>query len=162
MIMLSVVYGQNQLPVTSEVTIEVLSPSLTISKQPQNMTIRIGANSIGSLEFIAIQLDSTQAVWTVLSARVDGQELWLVQSDARPDKDNLMGWQYNSEMQMLQIYPGQWPAGFQLELEVQLNLINTRAAGERTSDRVIAMASTGTILSRCSESGQGGLISLNK
>ncbi len=162
MIMFSVVFGQDQLPVTNQINIEVLSPSITISKQPQNMTIRIGANDAASLDFIALQLDSTQAVWTVLSARVDGQELWLVQSDVRPDKDNLMAWRYDSETQLLRIYPGQWPAGFELDLEVQLNLVNLRTAGEKISDRVVALASISSVVSRCSESGRGGLISLNK
>jgi hypothetical protein len=155
-------FAQDNLPLTSAVQYEVQADSLLRSNQPQDLTLIITCNSAAGLDAYEIKIHGLNVMWTLVSANLNNEQLWLVNADERSGRANVLAWEYDSEQALLRLFPNAWAAGHQLEVTVRASILQP-ALLKKTSSKLIALeVDMGGQKYRCETSGTGGDMTFKK
>ena len=149
-------FAQDNLPATSAAEYEVQADSLLRTNQPQDVTLLISCNSPGGLDAYEIKIKDLKVLWTLVSASLNGESLWLVNAGARSEKENVLAWQYDTERNFLRLYPNEWASGYQLEVTVRASILQP-ALLEKTDSKIISVeVDLGGQYFQCATTGSGG------
>jgi hypothetical protein len=147
--------AQDNLPVYSVVQYEVQADSLLKTNQPQDVTISISCNSPGGLDAYEIKIYDLKVLWTIVSANLDDQALWLVNADSKSEKENVLAWYYDLEQNLLRLHPSDWPSDYTLELTVRVSILQPALLIKNDSRIVTVEADVSGQQFMCSPSGSG-------
>jgi hypothetical protein len=149
-------FAQDNLPLTSAVQYEVQADSLLRSNQPQDVTLLLTCNSPAGLDAYEIKIHNLKVMWTLVSANLNSESLWLVSADAKSGKENVLAWEYDTKQALLRLYPNEWTAGYQLEVTIRASILQP-ALLKKTDSKVIALeADMGGQKYQCETTGSGG------
>jgi hypothetical protein len=155
-------FAQDNLPLTSAVQYEVRADSLLRSNQPQDVTLLLTCNSTAGLDAYEIKIYDLKVMWTLVSANLNGEPLWLVSADTRTGKENVLAWEYDAEQALLRLYPNEWAGRNQLEVTVRASILQP-ALLKKTDSKVIALeADMGGQKFQCETTGSGGDMTFKK
>ena len=154
--MLVSLYAQDTLPVNSAMQYEVQADSLLKSNQPQNLQIIISCNSSAGLNFYEIKINGLKVLWTLVSAKLNEQPVWLVNSNTRTDNNKVLAWYYDSEQSLLRLYPAEWEATYVLDLTVSASILQPAKLSKSDSKLVSLEADLGGQKFTCVTTESGG------
>jgi hypothetical protein len=150
--------AQETLPVLSDIQYEVQADSLSRVNKPQNMTVVINCNSGDDVSAYQLHMENNSVIWTLLSVTLNGEPIWLVQSDARSDRDNVLAWNYDRQLGSLRLYPPSWETPYTLNLALRVNLLKPLDINRRETGIVVVEATTGNTRYQGSPVGEGNNI----
>ena len=101
---------------------------------------------------------NSSANWSLISALLNGESLWLLQSDSASDNDRVLAWNSNKNESNFLLYPSDWQTIFTLDLEIQINLMNISSLTIDSQDQIILDAIYNGITYECITSGRGNTI----
>lgn len=154
--------AQDNLPVTSAAEYEVQADSLLRTNEPQDLQILITCNSPGGLDAYEIKIQDLKVLWTLVSANLNGEALWLVNAGKRSENENVLAWEYDREQSLLRLFPNEWAAGHQLEVAVRASILQPGLL-KKTDSKVIALeADMGGQKFQCTTTGSGGDMTFKK
>lgn len=156
----TVLFAQEENLVTSEINFEVVSESLQITKKPQTVSVRITCGSGEFVQFFNLRFAETDAVWSLISARLNGDSLWLIQSNSAPSQNKVLSWETEKGKSQLILYPAAWQSDYVLDLEIQINLEKTSDIVKDTDDTILLGANLPSGSYECSPAGRGNIISV--
>jgi hypothetical protein len=148
-------FAQDNLPVTSTVEYEVRADSLLKTNQPQELKILISCNSPGGQEAYEIKIYDLKVLWTLVSAKLNDEQIWLVNGDSKSENEQVLTWQNDSAQNLLRLYPADWQSGYRLEVTVRASILEP-ALLKRTGSRIVALETdSGGQKFQCSTTGSG-------
>jgi hypothetical protein len=149
-------FAQDNLPVYSGVEYEVRADSLIKTNQPQDLTILISGNSPRGLDAYELKIYDLKVLWTLVSANLNGESIWLVNEETRSENEKVLAWNYDSEENLLRLFPAEWSSGYNLEVTVKASILQP-ALLEKTDSRIVALeADVGGTKYQCAPTGSGG------
>ena len=146
---------QDNLPTYSAVQYEVRADSLLKTNEPQDLIISISASSSGGLAAFELKIYDLKVLWTLVSAKLNDEPIWLINTDSKSDKQNVLAWKYESEENLLRLYPSDWQSGYNLELMVRLSILQPGSLANNDSKSIALEADLGGQRYQCSPSGSG-------
>ena len=153
-------FGQDEAPPTESVNVEVLTESLQITNKAQIISVRINCESVENVQFLSMKFSKSDAVWSVVSARLNDGQLWLIKADTEQNTEKVMAWNYDSVKKELLLYPGNWPAGYSLDVDIQVNFTDLISLKDQNVETIISEINLDGTTFRCSEVGRGSTIDL--
>ena len=148
--------AQDNLPVFSDVQYELQADSLLKTNQPQEITISISCNSPGELDAYEIKIYDLRVLWTIVSARIDGEPLWLVNMNSRSEKENVLAWYYDREENLVRLHPSNLSSAYTLEVTIQASILQPALLTDSESRLVRVEANLDGQKYRCTPAGSGG------
>jgi hypothetical protein len=149
-------FAQDNLPVYSAVQYEVRADSLVKTNQPQEVTISISCSSPGDLKYYELKIYDLKVLWTLVSATLNDQPIWLVNAGSKSENEKVLAWHYDSEQNLLRLFPMGWQSGYRLKVTVRASILQP-ALLEKTDGRVVILeAEVGGQKYQCSTTGSGG------
>jgi hypothetical protein len=158
----NILLGQNTRPQTGMVTYEVLTASVQANSAPQPVQIKINANGSAAVEKVSIHLASRRGKLTLLAADKSGTALWLIKSAVGVPREDVLAWNFEDSIQVLNIYPYAYPESYDLQLELQLNYDEKIGLTTNRQDSLIVETRLPSGLFSAAVSGRGNAIVLNK
>lgn len=152
--------AQENLPVTQDVQVEVLTSELQISSKAQTVRMEITCNSASPGQLLTLDLKDVKGVMLPVSAERDGDALWLIQSPDANTNDIVLAWDTVDET-MLQLSPGAWTTPYTIELQIKLSFTNLIDVPNITATQLDVIVRDGSIENLASPTGRGNQISLN-
>lgn len=153
---LGIVQAQDNLPLNSDVEYEVRADSLLKSNQSQNLQVTIACNSSGGLDFYEIKVYDLKVFWTLVSATLNDQPVWLVNSNSRSDNNKVLAWYYNAEQNLLRLYPSEWNGTYRLDLTITASILQPAKLSTISSKLISLQAELGGQKYECVPVGSGG------
>lgn len=153
-------FAQDTKPTTSSLTFEVLNTSLKMSKEPQNINILINCDGSQNIEAVTLKITQIKAVWSVVSAKLNDQSLWLIKSEDGGNKSNVLAWNLNTQDSELILFPNEWSTPYTMELEIQLNLDDIKNSQNEVPTTIIMEAIMAGISYQCSPTGRGNQLNM--
>ena len=101
-------FAQQTIPLRSDILFNVQLDSLERTKNSQEIILSIIKNTSDPVQSFILNIDQTDMAWNVISAELNGEPLWLVLSDTKKAKDNVISWRYDKTDHTLRFYPGNW------------------------------------------------------
>ena len=147
--------AQDVVPVRSDIRFEISADSLSRNKNPQDITLSITSNTADEIEVYKIYLNNTDVLWTVVSAELNGQPLWLIMDNSKSERSEILVWHHDQEENNLIFYPPSGSTNYSLNLNVRLNLLRSNTLEKKSAGTVILEAQSKEIVSRCSATGRG-------
>jgi hypothetical protein len=147
--------AQDNLPIYSAVQYEIQADSLMKTNEPQEILISISAASAGGMDAYEVKIYDLKVHWTVISASFNDEPLWLVNSDSKSDKENVLAWKYNPEENLLSLYPSDWQSGYDLDVTVRMSILQPGLVKKSYSKNIALEANLGGIKYQCFQSGSG-------
>ncbi len=158
----TVLFAQQENLVISEINFEVVSESLQITKKHQTVSLRITCGSGEFVQFFNLRFAGTDPVLSLISARLNGDSLWLIQSNSAPSQNEVLAWEFENSKCQLILYPAAWQSTYVLDLEIQINLEHSSNIVKDTDETILLGANLPSGSYECSPAGRGNRISLNK
>jgi hypothetical protein len=155
----TVLFAQQENLITSEIKFEVDSESLQITEKPQTISVKIACESAEVVQFYNLRFAETDAVWSLISARLNGDSLWLIQSNSAPSQNKVLSWETEKSKSHLILFPASWQSGYVLELEIQINLEHTSNIVNDTDEKILLGANLPSGSYESSPFGRGNRIS---
>jgi hypothetical protein len=147
--------AQDNLPVYSSVQYEVQADSLLKTNEPQTISISISSNSSTGIDAYELKINSLKVLWTIVSANLNSEPIWLINEDTNPDKENVLAWNYDPEENLLRVYPSDWQAGYDLELITRMSLLQPGLIDRSDSKNLSLETELGGVKYRCLPRGSG-------
>ena len=155
-ILISSGHAQDLLPARTDIVYEISADSLYPKNIPQDLSISVSNVSNEQIDVFILRLaDIDDVVWTVVSAELDTQPLWLIMSDTRPERNDILAWEYDQENKNLKLYPPDKNTAYELTIVLRLNLLKPQGIQARSGKELVLLAQSGGSLSRCSAKGPG-------
>ncbi len=148
-------YAQDNLPTYSAVQYEVQADSLLKTNEPQDLLISITCNASGGLDTYELKIYDLKVLWTIVSATLNNEPIWLVNTDSKSDKENVLAWKYDSQLHVLRLYPFEWQSGYELELMIRLSILQPGLVAKSDSKSIVLEADLGGRKYQCSPRGSG-------
>ncbi len=155
----TVLFAQQENLVTSAIKFEVVSESLQITEKPQTVSVKITCGSGDFGKFFNLRIAKTDAVWSLISARLNGDSLWLIQSNSAPSQNEVLSWETEKSKSQLILYPAAWQSAYVLDLEIQINLEQSSNIVKDTDEMILLGANLPSGSYECSPAGRGNRIS---
>jgi hypothetical protein len=154
-----IVLAQEDLPVTQDVQIEVLTTELEKSTKPQTVQIVLTVGS-GNTSSMNLYFESVISSITPVAVSRGTENLWLINADEANTNSKVLAWQYLATEKQTQVLPGDWSLPYTLTFELQISFERMRELKEL--DELIFTLSTeiGGKIFIASASGRGTIISL--
>ena len=137
LINLQLIYAQNSNRKTSDIQINVNTESLEKSIQPQELLVEINKNIQVTPGFMSIGIENIESGLTLVSAKLNNEDLWLINSTASSTNEKVVAWNYDKENSRLVIYPYSWNSPYILDLNIQVNLKNISSIEDNTSTSIV-------------------------
>jgi hypothetical protein len=148
--------AQDNLPITSAVQYEIQADSLVKTNQPQEVTISITCNSPNDLESYELKIYDLKVLWTLVSANLNDQPIWLVNAESQSENEKVLAWQYNAEQNLLRLFPAAWQSGYRLDVTVRASILQPALLEKTDSRSVLLEADVGGQKYQCSTTQSGG------
>ena len=161
-LMLISLNAQENLPTYSAVEYEIQPDSLFKSNEPQDILISIFSSSSGGLDAYELKIYDLKVMWTIVSAKLNDESIWLVNDDSKSDRDNVLAWKYDSEQNLLRLYPSEWQSGYDLELMVRLNILQPGLVKKNDTKSIALEVNIGDAKYQCSPRGTGSDMTFKK
>ena len=155
-------YAQDNLPTYSAVQYEVQADSLFRSNEPQEVIISISSSSSPGPEAYELKIYDLKTLWTLVSAKLNNEAIWLVNADSKSDNQNVLSWNYDQELSLLRLYPPDWPSEYELEVTVRLSILEPGLVKKSNAKSLALEADLGGARFQCSPRGSGGDMSFKK
>ncbi|MCK5032341.1 MAG: hypothetical protein KAS18_01875 [Calditrichia bacterium] len=160
LINLQFLYAQNINRKTSDLQINVNTESLEKSIQPQELLVEINKNIQVTPGFMSIVIENLESGLTLVSAKLNNEDLWLINSTASSTNEKVVAWNYDKENSSLIIYPYNWNSPYILDLNIQVNLKNISSIDSNTSTAIILATELGGSLFEALPTGRGNNIQI--
>lgn len=157
---LQILIAQNNNRTTSEIQINVLTESLEKTKQPQELSIEVNKNNLESPKNISISIEDVQSNLTLVSAKLNNQDLWLINSTTAANNEKVVAWNFDEETDQIQLFPFNWNSPYILELNIQVNLKNLSALENQQSTNIILTSELSSGIYEALPTGNGSEIQL--
>ena len=154
--------AQDNLPVYSAVQYRILTDSLSKSNEPQDMLISITNSSPGTVVAYELKIYDLKVLWTIVSAKLNDEDLWLVNRDSNPENENVLSWNYDSGKNLLRIYPPERQAGYDLEIMLRLSILQPGLITKSDSKNVSLEADLSGVTYTCLPRESGDLIKFKR
>jgi len=145
---------------TSDIQINVKTESLEKTKQAQQLSLEINKNSLDTPEYLSITIDNIESILTLVSAKRNNEDLWLLNSSSPSSNEKVISWNFDKEKSQLNIYPYNWNSAYVLDLNIQVNFKNISSIESETSTTIILTAELGGRLFEALPSGEGNNIQI--
>ena len=150
--------AQNSAPIRSDISYEVSADSLLRNNSPQDLNLSITCGSSEDIETYLLSLSETEALWTVVSAELNGQPLWLIMNEGKAERNDILAWQYDQVENLLRLYPPPGINNYELNMVLRINLLRSNTI-KKTSEKEVALeAQSRGVLTRCTTKGAGNRI----
>jgi hypothetical protein len=133
----------------------VQADSLLKTNQPQDLIISISCTSPVGLEAYEIKIYDLKVLWTIVSANLNDQSIWLVNADSKSDNENVLAWYYDSEQNLLRLHPSEWQSGYILDIKIRASILQPALLEKNDSQIVTLEANVGGQKYQCSPGGSG-------
>ena len=104
-------------------------------------------------------MNGTEVLWTVVSAEMNAQQLWLIMNEGKADRENILAWYYDREEGELRFFPPPGVTNFDLNMVLRVNLLRSHIIQKKSEKEVALLAQSGGDLSRCATRGNGNIVS---
>jgi hypothetical protein len=148
-LLISLIFPQQELPVITEIKYQILSDTLKITTQPQIISVTIINESNEKITALKLGCEKLNMYWTLIQASLNGENLWLVQSEFSPVQKNILAWKYDQANHQLILYQENFSDPTNLELKIQLNLTGNSLSKKEFDDNIILEAITLTGVYNC-------------
>ena len=148
--------AQDNLPVYSSVEYEVQADSLLKTNEPQQISISISSNSSAGIDAYELKINSLKVLWTIISANLNAEPIWLINAETNVDKENVLAWNYDPGENLLRLYPSDWQAGYDLELIVRMSILQPGLVETSDSKNLSLETEFGGVKYKCLPRGSGG------
>jgi hypothetical protein len=152
-------FAQDNPPLTEDVTVEVQNTELEKRGKSQTLQVEITCNSSVAGQTMNLQLRGITGKYILVSAERDDQPLWLIQSETANENDVVLSWQTADDTQ-LRLFPGNWPAPYRLNLQIQASLTNLKDVVNITETQLDVLIPGAGGEELASPTGRGNKISL--
>jgi hypothetical protein len=142
--------GQNPIATRLDISYNVAADSLFRKNNPQNLNLSIACGSSEVIDVYRVTMSDTEVLWTVVSAELNGQPLWLIMNNGQSPRNNILAWDYDEEQKMLRFYPPPESNTYNLDLHLQINLLHSGSIQKKSTREVILEAQAAGNLTRCS------------
>jgi hypothetical protein len=150
--------AQDSLPQRSDIIYEVSADTLQRNNSPQDITLSINNGATENIDTFILSLRDTEVLWTVVSAQMNQQPLWLIMKEGAAERNDILAWQYDREEKMLRLYPPAVGVSYDLDLVLKLNLLRSNQIKKLSGREVLLVTESGGELSRCSLEGSGNQV----
>ena len=150
--------AQNTVPVRSDISYEVSADSLLRNNSPQDLKLSLTCGSADDIDAYVLRLSDGEALWTVVSAELNGQPLWLIMNEGKPERSDVLAWQYDQTEKILRLYPPPGNNNYDLNLVLQVNLLRSNTIKKMSIKEVALETESSGSLSRCSNKGIGNKV----
>jgi len=154
--------AQDNLPVYSSVEYEVQADSLLKTNEPQQISISLSSNSSTGIDAYELKIYDLKILWTIVSASLNAEPIWLINADSKSDQENVLAWNYNSEQNLLRLYPSDWQAGYDLELIVRLSILQPGLIMKSDLKNISLETELGGVKYKCIPRGSGDNITFKR
>jgi len=152
-------WAQDTLPALAAIQYQIQTDSLSRTSSPQDITVSVFAGSVSDLSDLSLSIDDVSAYWTVVSANLGDQTLWLINAQVPSEKQNVLAWQFDQKDNSLYFYPREDQLSSDLTLVVRLNLLRPNRIVRRISTTINLLADIGNVRYQCVATGSGNTIS---
>jgi len=108
---------------TSTIRLQVLTSELQKIKKPQSVSVEIQVDEPQPVTEFKLVLDRITAKLTPVRVRLNGVELWLINSKSGTTNDKVLTWNFDSVKSELHLLPGKWRVPYVLEMDLQVDLL---------------------------------------
>jgi hypothetical protein len=150
--------SQQILPVISDIEYKIISDTLNILKEPQNITISILNQSQEKVRVFKLKFENVKVRWTPVRGSLNSENLWLIQSNESTGHSNVLAWNYDSNNNDFIFYQSDWETPFNLELELQVNLLDISSSRGKLTDNVVLEATTNNGIYSCNSPGRSNTV----
>jgi hypothetical protein len=140
MLLISSLCGQDIKPVTTEIRYEVLDELIDVDQEEQALNIQVTSLTLTGIKYLSIGFEKIPARWSLISAELNGEKLWLVKADIHPGNDKVLAWDYSPGSNQIRLFPHTWQAPYVLDLQMQLNFESRVDSQETSDERVLVEA----------------------
>jgi len=154
--------AQDNLPVYSSVEYEIQADSLLKTNEPQQISISISSTSSAGIDAYELKINSLKVFWTIVSANLNTEPIWLINADTKPDKENVLAWNYDPEENLLRLYPSDWQRGYDLQLIVRMSILQPGLIEKSDSKNLSLETELGGVKYKCLPRGSGDNITFKR
>ena len=152
-------FSQENLPVTQDVQVEVVTSELEKNSKSQNLQVKISCNAAAPGQKLILDLREIKGLLMPISVRRDDESLWLIKSADANDNNIVLAWETIDDAK-LQLSPGNWTTPFSLELQIQVSFTNLKDVPNISGTQLDITVLTGSAESLAAPTGRGNQISL--
>ena len=151
--------AQNSSAGRADIFYEIKADSLSLKNIPQDLNLSVSSAANEKIEVYQLTLEGKKDVlWTVVSAEMNKQPVWLINSDAKSERDDILAWTYDQKTNSLRFYPPGNAQTYELDIMLRMNLLRPQSIAKKSSKELILAARTGGQLLPCSTKGRGNTI----
>lgn len=152
-------FSQENLPVTQDVQVEVVTSELEKNSKSQNLQVKISCNAAAQGQKLILDLKEIKGLLMPISARRDDESLWLIKSADANENNIVLAWETIDDTR-LQLAPGEWPLPYTLDLQIRVSFTNLKDVPNISGTQLDVTMLTGGSESLASPTGRGNQISL--
>ena len=130
-------FSQDANQKTSNIQINVKTEFLEKTKLSQQLSLEIDKNTLDIPEFLSITFDNIESVLTLISAKRNNEDLWLLNSSSASSNEKVINWNYDKENSRLFLYPYNWNSTYVLDLNIQVNFRNVSGLENVNSTNIV-------------------------
>ena len=150
--------AQNLASERSDILFALSGDSLLRNNNPQDLNLSITCSSVEQIEAYILKLDEVDVLWTIVSAELNDQPLWLIMSESKSERSDILAWYYNQEEKSLRFFPPEIGTNYNLNIMLRINLLKANRIQKRMSKQISLETQTARGLERCSTSSTGNMI----
>lgn len=152
--------AQNTNQKTAEIQISVKTEFLEKKIQSQQLLVEINKNNNDTTGYFGIEIKNTESTLTLVSAKRNNEDLWLLNSKSSVANENVLAWNFDKNNSKLILYPYNWNSPYLLDLNIQVNLKNISTIESNSSPEIILTAEVEGKLFEANPTGQGNKIQI--
>jgi hypothetical protein len=160
LLLMSSSYAQVIKPATTEIRHEVLDELIDVDQEDQTLNLQVTSLISAGVQYFNIGFEKIPARWSLISAQLNGETLWLVKANIHPGNEKVLAWDYNPDSKEIRLYPHGWPAPYVLDLQIQLNIEGVVDTEQISDDNVLLEAELSAGAYLATPTGRGNKISL--
>ena len=157
---LQLIYAQSANRKSTDIQISVNTESIEKTIQPQELVMEINKNIQGQPGFMSVGFENVESGLTLVSAKLNNDELWLINSAASSTNEKVIAWDFDEENSRLVLYPYNWNSPYVLELNIQVNLKNLSSIENSDNANVILTSKLSNEMVDALPTGNGNVIQI--
>ena len=150
-----ILLAQEIKPVISNVKYQIVTESLVLANYPQDLEIEINKEINENIQSLILGIPDLNAELYVVSAQLNGEQIWLIRSDNAARNAKVLAWNYNAKTSQLSLYPPDWRTNYRLEITLTIHLIKGTVDNITKIKKVIAEAEIQGRKYLCNVQGRG-------
>jgi len=147
-------------PVNANIQVEVLTENKSVDDENQYIQVQLICQTSDEVNALNLRFEDRSARWTVVSAQLNGELLWLLKSSVRAPHENVLAWDFDENADQLNLFPANWQIPYVLDLQLQINMNSTEKPDNPLQEKVIVETSLPTGIYTASPTGRGDIITL--